>query len=38
LANVDRFHQAVALSQGTERVVLTPGPLARDTDIAVLRD
>jgi hypothetical protein len=57
LANVARFHQAAALSNGGSRyglpgtvpvgleapdsvpgVVVTPGTLARDTDIAVLRD
>jgi hypothetical protein len=57
LANVARFHQAVALSHGRERyglpgtvpvdlhatapgegVAVTPGSLARDTDLSVLRD
>ena len=57
LANVARFHQAAALSHGTERygltatvpvdlhapahvagVAVTPGSLARDTDLSVLRD
>jgi hypothetical protein len=57
LANIARFHQAVALTHAQERygltatvpvdlhapvavhgVAVTPGPLVRDTDIAVLRD